>query len=1724
MPITVVVPTHSRPKKLLCALQSIANQNFRPSLIIVVCDDPSDIEGLEELTMKNPILHFEVLYNSHTKNLSGALNTAADYLVQYVHAPDDYLLTFLDDDDTWEPDHLSLINAMWSTKAYDMLYTGILRFDNASEKPIKLKIPRTLTRSDFLTGNPHIQMSNLAVRFSSLLKAGCFDDNLDSTVDRDLCIRLLDLGSARYSGIDAYTVNHNAIDAGRLSTPGNIKKSSGLNYFFYKFSSQMNPLERDGFRARSKQYFGVDIEPSVGNHEEGTALQVSDCSSLSDQHLDSSGMNVIAGFTADCLEDAQLLVADLETFFRNTDVRLKIVICENSISPLYSTNSGDLGFEASNIVFIPSSTISVAASDGAFGDFYRPVEHQKGTAFGRSVLQYYLYRESMAVVNPVFWILDGDVRLTGSPDTPSCPAVGAFLESVNAMADRGIHVGIGRIAGVPPIPGESMIRTQLLDVFYSLLDLVNGSGIDTRQLPDKHSLPHGSARFRDFYYDNSVVESRHLEYPMRLGLDSRDFSSALQEIAFVVQRIAKGINVTRRIEEGARNSGLKLSKHTYPRGGNTIVLGRGPLRLFPVISPFNCDLPFRRGDTVWELFAGFKENDNHERYYTAIDLAVFQSRENSRKPLSIENLFSDVYGTCFENAMEEHIALTRPLESVKSKKDVDPDSPEFTGDDVNGIISRFEDNIRRRSVIIVKNFWRINGLIESFCSFMEHHREIIVSKSGIQSFNESERSLAGSFATLKSLFSNANLKLVLSMAESYRTSEIKDFIYNFRNHVLSYRKNLQYLPDWFDLSGLRNSLQKKLGVESLNVAGSGREGVVYMDGDSAYKVFYNRESKELADRVSYLKSYFESVGELRYLNRIREFFDLEGFTVAVSAFVKGETYHGGHTDDFIGLLKECRDTGIVITNVSPENIIDIGDSIRYIDTGNGIEPYTEGKFSNMLKRCFLTVNFHWRPDIKELMHASLTEDIPELEGYEVIFSGLGTGTSREQLDPVLLSVFDGLERGSVLDFGCGDGRISEKLDSMGFTVTAYDVDENRFIARKRRATVNLVKSLSDAGEKFSVTLASLVLCTVAGENEVDSILNELRSRTSDQGKCIISICNPFSDSIIRTANRRIITNPGKYGDTCEYHKIVTETDRERIDYHRPFSFYERKFNMAGFRIDDLIETPGIDFNTLLPASDFLIFVLSPVERARDHDVTLMIKASAMEWRTISWQVKHIVKMLEGPVKFTEKIIVTDTAADSFSRQYDSADPEKFSVALKSLVTDRIVDRIVTLPADMEKLKSVSQDWFDVHSGNMRSTNGQPILATLNGLDECRTDYVLQLDSDCVIGYLNDRYDYLTPMVDILEKHEDCITVAFPILSDDYPAPSFFDKGKDPWRVEVRFSLISLKKLRVIRPLPNELTDGNTLQIPWHRSLDIVIRDKKLKSARLSGKVFFIHIPNEAKRDSFAWYNILKAVERGSLFHGQKGNVDLRGDVWNWIGSRTEKVQVVTRGRNVQIQKIRRCFNSLKKQSQQFGLTLIDAGSETEYAEFIEYIMGRYFSGRLSILLNHEPLTTIENIDYAIRNICSNDYSIIIQVDADDSLIGENALSIIKDSYSNGADVTAGSMIQNDKGKRYFVDFTDPRHNRGGNVWVHPRTFYRRLYNSVPKHYLKISGKWIDRAEDWSYMVPISEIANNAAFIESCIYLYDPSPDKKMRSDILQEETISKILSKPPLKLKGDMNA
>ena len=106
-----------------------------------------------------------------------------------------------------------------------MVATGIVFNRSGEQDSVLLRSPESLDVYDLLVRNPHIQGSNLFVRLHKLLEAGGFDEGLRSTTDRDICIRLADLGTVRYGRIEDCLVQHYAeSDRPRLSTPGSDRE------------------------------------------------------------------------------------------------------------------------------------------------------------------------------------------------------------------------------------------------------------------------------------------------------------------------------------------------------------------------------------------------------------------------------------------------------------------------------------------------------------------------------------------------------------------------------------------------------------------------------------------------------------------------------------------------------------------------------------------------------------------------------------------------------------------------------------------------------------------------------------------------------------------------------------------------------------------------------------------------------------------------------------------------------------------------------------------------------------------------------------------------------------------------------------------------------------------------------------------------------------------------------------------------------------------------------------------------------------------------------------------------------------------------------------------------------------------------------------------------------------------------------------------------------------
>ena len=258
--IAAIIATYNRPELLAQrALKSISLQTRPPDILIVVDDSSSDVRPMNQAVVTGfSEEHPQTIYleNARTPGACGAWNTA---LFELQRIEPSAFAAVLDDDDMWEPTYLQRCEQTVLERNLDMVAAGIVYNTSVEEEGQHFTSPERLEAEDFFVRNPYIQGSNLFVRLQNLLQVDGFDESLTSTTDRDICIRLADLGTVRYGRIVDCLVQHYAErDRPRLSTPGSDAKSRGLTRFFQKHGSRMNDQQREAFIRRSIEVFGCD--------------------------------------------------------------------------------------------------------------------------------------------------------------------------------------------------------------------------------------------------------------------------------------------------------------------------------------------------------------------------------------------------------------------------------------------------------------------------------------------------------------------------------------------------------------------------------------------------------------------------------------------------------------------------------------------------------------------------------------------------------------------------------------------------------------------------------------------------------------------------------------------------------------------------------------------------------------------------------------------------------------------------------------------------------------------------------------------------------------------------------------------------------------------------------------------------------------------------------------------------------------------------------------------------------------------------------------------------------------------------------------------------------------------------------------------------------------------------------------------------------------------------
>ena len=1722
--IVAIVATHNRPDLLANrALESIAHQSRLPDYLVVVDDsDPRTRCTNEQIVADFRADGTKTVYleNYRTPGAAGAWNTALSWVQGNAASS---FVAILDDDDAWAPTYLENCETTASEGQLDMVAAGIIYHKSSQHTGRPLATPNRLDVNDLLVRNPHIQGSNLFVRLRNLLEAGGFDEALASTTDRDLCIRLADLGTVRYGALAKHLVHHYAEDdRERLSAPGRDAKCAGLRQFYRKYRSRMTDDQRSAFVERSRDWF--DCDPTAAPPATSLAQPSADCPRAVDGNLEL----LVGAITSPRVDDVAHLVDELiSKLGRRSDVALEVLLFENGLRDQASRDElRELVDRASHRgLDIEVKTLEQQDTDVEAGVFHVAgdrLAERKSIAVARTMLQHYLFLKAKPRPGAVVWILDDDVMLEGLRygHDGSLEAFDVdYASAIKRLKETGSCAVLGEVVGDPPLPFLSCIRTQLVDLHHNLGQL---AALEPEEKYPDRTGENRLARLsrRDYYYDLSRTETDHLESPFwyEASENGMQVKQVLVEMVRRLPEMLSGSQIFRPLVSADQDDPVSGLVPSVNRGPSTLVFDLQALRDFPNAVPTIGGADARRSDMVWSLLNRFVGGCK----IVQAPLPVRQVRRAMPNAgPDFHTMAQDIRGYALYSSLHD-VLLDRAQE--RQRRGEPPYGRRllfFDDEHVERTIGLYAKYVRERSRAFELSFLRVMGIISALRRFYHPDDSNGTAAWWLESpeHRSSIDRLRHFVEVLESIYTEEQLDEFRQSLVEVDEGHIEQYLRTLPETAARYRSNTP-LPIGELREAAERYVRAQFGTDPLTCLGIGEEGVSLTDGQLVYKYFHYWKSRDKERQIAFLQSLATKLSSYATLPDIRSVHRSGDYVVAVYPYESGTRYEGGHLDQILTLLRECREEGLACRNIHPDNLLVASSSLRLIDFGSDIVPFSEDDFERMCRRAFLTYRFPFRSDLKDLMTRSLTDaTLPELIGFEHFMRALDPRGLDELLYQPTVSLILQRKPESALDYGTGDGRLAERLSGAGVKVTAYDPD-TAVIERCREygssveyGSSELLSNLLASPTRFDAVLCSRVLCTIADPSEFDGVLRDLRQLVADSGTVVVTVCNPFHVAVVSTElAAKELPATYEYGGTFSYTKTVASTGNRRTEAHRSLDEYRRAFKKAGLKVDEVLELEGTDTRSLRPASDHLVFSLSP-SLEPVPSVSLLIKTCLMEWKFIERLVRHQVSQLEWPVGFVEKIVVVDPSEGPFSRQYEEANAEAHRAAMDRLVEDGVVDRVIYAPNELAVLRRTYRKWFGAESDESHSTDGQQLFATLYGFDSCESDYVLQLDSDMLILRSDKDHNYLAEMVDVFRHDPGALFVPLSICRP--VRLSYTSEGpKGDWRVEVRGCMFDRRRLQAVLPVPNEL-EGGRFSKTWHRAFDRAIASSNCRSYRGGDpRTASIHVPNVRKSDATELLEIVGALERGFVPLYQMESTDLVGSLRDWAGpKRDEPFVFVVCGRNVDLSRFKQCFESLVAQDcGDWGAVIVDDASTNGFGDYAEMLAAEY-ADRVTLVRNETRRGSLCNLWTAITRYCTDPETVILTLDADDVLAGRHVLNRVRAEYDDGADLTVGSMLRLDKEADYAVDFDNPR-SWNSNVWQHLRTFKKYLFDAIDVEDLQLDGEWIDLANDWAFMVPMVEMARSPRHVPEPLYIYEPAEAKQPVERKQRDSVISRTLSKP----------
>tara|TARA_R110002050_G_scaffold286541_4_gene437149 strand:- start:6311 stop:9691 length:3381 start_codon:yes stop_codon:yes gene_type:complete len=1124
MKIIAVIITYNRLELLSRALASVKHQVRKPDFVYVFSNSTGAIYLKEEKICKE--LGYPLYKNHRTNNYAGALNASIEEIVKQFGVKDDFYFASLDDDDLWLPNYL---NEMVSANSgdFDLLAANYKRL--SIEENLVMTLPAKLSEKDFLLGNPGIGGSNTFLKVKTILKAGCFDETLHSTVDRDFFVRVFQQKPS-YKIINKHLITaHTDTNRERLTTNQNTKLQS-LQVFYYKYRHLLDDNEKLKFFKRAKDYFSIERSQIDFPQKEFSPIIKAEL-----QFKQKGDYQFIIGYIAGndiisnriAKEIAQksipvdlVLIIDDVAKGKNLDATRKTLL-ENSIKfSIVSDNEWRNNLKR-----------------GYYGNYYQQFSEINSIPLGRTILHHHLSTETKEYDRPVFWIIDDDISFRAIISPTSVIKNLDVFKIINQNINK-TEALIGGISNDSPVPLLSCIRTQLIDFQYSTFS----KGVDKLDALNLREKP-------DYYYDLSDQHTDHLETPI--------YHQSISEKDLML--IFSGKSLSR---PALQKTSEAINKTITRRGANTLIFNRELLQYYPVINLQVDKKHARRGDLIWAILN-----------QVVSDRIVYEhsfSVEHNR-PITSFNLTKeldkaayDIIGYAFSKA------LLKSIEQIKSERK--PHRPKDIFEILNQVhfrnefIQNYLQYTKFRKARFLMNFYRITGLTMLLMENYQAAKEIYNQLSDEGKLLDFEKTIQkGTEESTITDFFDELTKAIWGYSRSITENSEKDEVY------------AASITQHFQLEG------------KLTRLGSGAEGVVFTDNHFVYKCFFNILDKEW----EFLKAKAKAFKNNEVLEPIEPFEtkSTRFIRYAFHPFHSVKKISPSQLVSFFKFSKEHNFvyTNIKPDNFIQTK----SGLVKLIDYGKSFEPFTKEKYINSIKRAYLLWrNPKMKTSLFQKFCSDINRGIEptEIIGWQNLLNAVEPRKKEEILDSEILSIVKSYQPKKILDYGSGKCKTTRLIsDNTSCEVFVFDI--NREVLKSRCSDFKeFAPNQPEFDQTFDLILLNLVLCEVDDET-LSTILSNAYRAIKPNGKLIVSICNPDYCDITQTEfqNRDAIPKDKKNKEvllkTCRY------TGNLKVEYHRPTELYNKVFKQNKFTLTKAIDTEGTDLLTLKKASDFKIFIL-----------------------------------------------------------------------------------------------------------------------------------------------------------------------------------------------------------------------------------------------------------------------------------------------------------------------------------------------------------------------------------------------------------------------------------------------------------------------------------------------------------------------------------------------------